>query len=132
MTRKSQQKAQVITPVGMKPKPRDHERDAAEVLAAHFDTTVEFIPTTRHSSPDFLIDDVQWELKSPQGAGKNNVQRQLKYASKQSENIIISAKRSKLHINKIKGELAIQFKKTRSIKRLLLIDKTGKVIEITR
>lgn len=132
MTKKRQQKTQVITPVGMKPKPRDHERDVAEILAVYFSSSVEFIPTTEHRTPDFLIDGVLWELKSPQGSGKNNVQRQLKYASKQSENIIISAKRSKLHINKIKGDLTIQFKKTRSIKRLLLVDKAGHVIEITR
>jgi hypothetical protein len=132
MVKKNQQKVQVITPVGMKPKPRDHERDVAEILAVYFNTSMEFIPTTERRTPDFLIDGVLWELKSPQGSGKNNVQRQLKYASKQSENIIISAKRSKLHINKIKGELTIQFKKTRSIKRLLLVGKAGNVIEITR
>ena len=122
----------IIIPVGMKPRPRQHEIDVAEVLAEHFRVDVEFVPTTARNTPDFLIDGVLWELKSPQGKGKNNIQRQLKYASKQSKNIIISASRSKLHINKIRGELTIQFQKTRSIRRLLLIDKTDKVMEITR
>lgn len=116
----------------MKPRPRQHEIEIAEILAKHFKTNIEFIPASNRNTADFLIDGVLWELKSPQGKGKNNIQRQLKYASKQSKNIIISANRSKLHINKIRGELAIQFQKTRSLKRLLLIDKAKKVIEITR
>lgn len=132
MANKRNESGKIIIPVGMKPRPRPHEIEAAEILAKHFRVDIEFVPTTDRNTPDFLIDDVLWELKSPQGKGKNNIQRQLKYASKQSKNIIISASRSKLHINKIKGELTIQFQKTRSIKQLLLIDKTSKVIEITR
>lgn len=103
----------------MKPKPRQYERDAAEILALHFNTFVEFLPRANGKSADFIIDGVTWELKSPQGKGKNNIERQLKYASKQSMNIIIDANRSKLHLNKIKGILTIQLKKTRSIKRIL-------------
>ena len=91
----------------MKPRPRPHVVEAAEILVKQFKTDVEFIPTANSSTPDFLIDSVVWELKSPQGKGKNNIQRQLKYASKQSQNIVISAQRSKLHINKIKGELTL-------------------------
>jgi hypothetical protein len=131
MARKSKS-GKIIIPVGMKPRPRQHEIDVAEVLAEHFKTDVEFMSTTGRNTPDFIIDGILWELKSPQGKGRNNIQRQLKYASKQSQSIIISAHRSKLHINKIKGELTIQFKKTRSLKRLLLIDKAGKVVEILR
>lgn len=132
MVNKRSASGKIIIPVGMKPRPRPHEIEAAEILVKHFRTDVEFIPTANSSTPDFLIDGVVWELKSPQGKGKNNIQRQLKYASKQAQNIVLSAQRSKLHINRIKGELTIQFKKTRSLKRLLLIDKSGKVIEITR
>lgn len=129
---KKSKSGKIIIPAGMRPRPRQHEIDVAEVLAEHFKIDIEFVPATERNTPDFLIDGMLWELKSPQGKGRNNIQRQLKYALKQSQNIIISAHRSKLHINKIKGELTIQFKKTRSLKRLLLIDKAGKVVEILR
>lgn len=132
MPTKGKNTGKIIIPTGLKPRPRQHEIDVAEILAKYFDADVEFVPRSNNKTPDFLINDVLWELKSPQGKGSNNIQRQLKYASKQSKNIIVSASRSKLHINKIKGELAIQFAKTRSIQRLLLIDKAGRVIEITR
>ncbi len=109
MVKKNQQKAQVITPVGMKPKPRDHERDAAEILAAHFNTSVEFLLRTNGKTADFVIDDLVWELKSPTGTGKHNIKRQLQYAKHQSTNVIIDATRSKLHKDKIRREVEYQF-----------------------
>jgi hypothetical protein len=122
----------VIIPTDSKPAPAPYEIAAAKRLAEYFMSDVEFIPRSNNKTPDFLINAIAWELKSPQGSGRNNIQRQLQYASRQSKNIVISASRSKLHINKIKGELSIQFQKTPNIQRLLLIDKMGNVIEISR
>ena len=36
---------------------------------------------------------MQWELKSPKGKGKNNIERQLQTGLKQSKNIIFDARR---------------------------------------
>lgn len=116
----------------MKPRPRQHEIEVAEILAGHFKTDIEFIPTTNRNTPDFLIDGVLWELKSPTGTGKNNIQRQLQYASHQSSNVIIHAGRSKIHGAKIKREVERQFKIIKSVKRLLFISKDKKVIEIIK
>lgn len=80
MVKKKPQTGKIIIPTGMKPRPRGHEIDVAGILAEYFKTDVEFIPTGERKSSDFLIDGVLWELKSPQGTGKNNIQRQLKYA----------------------------------------------------
>ena len=116
----------------MKPKPRDHERDAAEVLALHFNTSVEFLPRTNGKTADFIIDGVTWELKSPTGTGKHNIKRQLQYAKHQSVNVIIDANRSKLHKDKIRREVEYQFGIVKSVKRLLFISKDKKVVEIKR
>jgi len=70
--------------------------------------------------------------KEPSGTGKNNVERQLQAALKQSHCIVFDARRSKIHISKIKAELNRQFQLTKSIKRLILIDKNKSVIELTR
>ena len=102
------------------------------MLAEHFKVDVEFVPTTERNTPDFLIDGVLWELKSPQGKGKNNIQRQLQYASHQSPNAILDASRSKMHATKIKREVEYQFKIIRSVKRLLFVSKDKKVVEIKR
>ncbi|MGB4799988.1 MAG: hypothetical protein WBP03_00495 [Candidatus Saccharimonadales bacterium] len=131
MDRKSKS-GKIIIPTGMKPRPRAHEIDVAEVLAEYFGVDVEFVPTTEQNTPDFLIDGILWELKSPQGKGKNNIQRQLQYASHQSVNVIIDANRSKMHKNKIRREVEYQFKIIKSVKRLLFVSKDKKVVEIKR
>ena len=132
MIKKKQQTAKVITPAGMKPKPRQHERDAAEILALHFNTFVEFLPRANGKSADFIIDGVIWELKSPTGTGKHNIKRQLQYAKHQSVNVIIDAGRSKLHKAKIRREVEYQFGIVKSVKRLLFISKDKNVVEIKR
>ncbi|MGI9027412.1 MAG: hypothetical protein ACR2FM_01020 [Candidatus Saccharimonadales bacterium] len=132
MVIKKNKPGKIIIPVGMKPRPRQHEIEVAEVLAEHFKVDVEFVSATKRSSPDFLIDGILWELKSPQGTGKNNIQRQLQYASRQSKNVIIHAGRSKMHANKIRREVEYQFRIITSVKRLLYISKDKKVVEIER
>ena len=132
MIRKKQQTGKIIIPTGMKPRPRGHEIDVAEVLVEHFGVDVEFVKTTEQKTPDFLIDGVLWELKSPQGKGKNNIQRQLQYAAHQSKNVIIDASRSKLHASKIRREVEYQFCIIKSIKRLLYVSKDKKVVELSR
>lgn len=122
----------VIIPIKLKPSPSRYEISAAELLANYFKTDVEFIVRTNHKTPDFLIKGVAWELKSPTGNGRRNIQHQLQMGIKQSSNIIIDARRSKIHIAKIKHILNYQFRITKGLKRILLIDKSKRVIELTK
>lgn len=132
MAHKKKETGKIILPVGMKPRPEQHEIHVADILSGHFKTDVEFVLRTNQPTPDFLIDGVVWELKSPTGTGKNNIQRQLQDARRQSKNVIIDASRSKMHGTKIRKQLEYQFKIVKSVKRLLFISKAGKVFEITR
>ena len=122
----------VIIPVNFKPSPARYELSAAQLLAQHFKTDVEFISRSNYKTPDFLIGGTTWELKSPTGSGKNNIERQLQAGLKQSQNIIFDSRRSKIHISKIRNELNRQFLLTKSMKRLILIEKRGNVIELIR
>lgn len=125
-------KYRVIIPVDLRPSPARYELSAAQLLASHYKTDVEFIPRSNQKTPDFLINNIKWELKSPKGKGKNNIERQLQTGLKQSKNIIFDARRSKLHISKIRNELNHQFKLAKSIRRLVLIEKSKNIVEITR
>jgi hypothetical protein len=125
-------KYRVIIPVGLKPSPARYELIAAELLANYFKADVEFIVRSNYKTPDFLISGVAWELKSPTGAGRNNIERQLQAGLKQSQNIVFDARRSKIHISKIRNELNRQFQLAKSMKRLVLIEKNGTVIELMR
>ena len=125
-------KYRVILPTNLKPSPARYELTAAQLLAEHFKTDVEFIARSNHKTPDFIIDGVKWELKSPTGTGKRNIERQLQTGIKQSKNIVFDARRSKIHIARIKNILNYQFRLAKSIKRIVLIDKSKNVIELTR
>ncbi len=132
MVKKKHQVGKIIIPAGMKPRPREHEVDAAQVLAEYLKLDVEFVLATDRRSPDFLIGGVLWELKSPQGKGRNNIERQLKYAGHQSPNVIIDAARSKIHATRLRREVEYQFKMVRSVSRLIYIAKDRKVVEIDK
>ena len=65
MKQRSRAVYHVVIPVGLKPSPARYEITAAELLANHLKTDVEFILRSNYQTPDFRIDGVEWELKSP-------------------------------------------------------------------
>ena len=126
------EKYNIVIPENIYPRPNNREISAAYILAKYFKTNIEFIPRSNQRTPDFLINNLYWELKTPTGTGKYNLQHTLRSATKQSENIIIDARFSKMNISKIRNELNYQFKKSRNIKRLLLIDKQKRIVDFCR
>jgi len=125
-------KYKVIIPVDLKPSPAQYELSAAALLAHYFKADVEFIPRSNHKTPDFLIKGINWELKSPIGDGKYNIQHQIKSAARQSCNIILDVRKSKMHMTKIRSDVQRHFKFTKAIKRLVLIDKAKRIVELSK
>lgn len=125
-------KYKVIIPVDLKPSSAQHELSAATLLSNYFEADVEFIPRSNHKTPDFLIKDINWELKSPTGDGKYNIQHQIKAAAKQSSNVILDVRNSKIHMTKIRSDVQRHFKFTKAVKRLILIDKSKHVVELSK
>ena len=84
-------------------------------------------------TPDLYVikTGVCWELKSPLGGGKHTIQNNLRYASVQSENIILDLSRAKLS-DKQGISRAKEFLKKESarIKRLKVFTKTGEIIDL--
>lgn len=80
-------------------------------------------------TPDVLIDGVTWEMKAPTGGSKYTIQNQFKRAAKQSRNLILDSRRMSLKSEDIKQEVAKQFTVRRSIKKLKLVTKSGKLID---
>ena len=121
----------VIVPKSVFPKPSPREMSAAYILMDYFKADVRFIPRGNQKTPDFLIKGLHWELKTPTGTGKYNIQHLLHSAIQQSKNIIVDARFSKMHISRIKNELKYHSNvTTKGIKHLILITKDKKVIEI--
>ena len=125
--------AQVIIPSNIKPPPEEQEVSAAWILARHYNCTVTFLPKLegyKLKSPDFTMNGVVWELKSPSGTAKRTIRNNIDLAKMQSSNIIIDTRRTSLLDDWIEAELKAQCATKKQIQRLLMITKDKKVLAI--
>ena len=113
------------------PKPSAREISAAYILLEYFKSDIKFVPRSNQKTPDFLINGLHWELKTPIGTGKYNIQHLLHSAIQQSKSIIVDARFSKMHLSRIISELKRHSKlTTKGIENLIVITKTKKIIVI--
>jgi len=75
---------------------------------------------------------VEWELKCPMGASKSTIENQFRRASKQSRNVVIDTRRTKLDYQIIESRVLFELRKHPSVKRAILIDDFEKIIEIQK
>ena len=114
---------------------RDHERRTAKALAKA-GISVEFVPPSDKNSaksPDVVIAGRYWEMKSPITAKMAQIEKNLKRASKQSENVIIDSQRVKfIPDQKLQKFLVEKLGTQKSIKRLLFVNRQREVIDINK
>ena len=133
--RKQENRGNVVIPGSHPNPPSPDEVDVALVLARHYQTTVEFIVPIddyKRKSADIVMLNVEWEIKCPSGTSKSTISGQFQRASKQSKNIIIDSRRTKLKFPDIEKRVLIEVKKRTSINKVILIDKNEKIIEIQK
>jgi len=124
---------QVIIPAGHPNPPEQHEIDTAVILALHYRTTVEFLKPVddyMRKSADIKMLGVGWELKCPTGASKSTIQTQFARASKQAKNLIIDSNRTKLKYDEVEKRVYQEIKNRPYMKKIIIIDKSKKVVEI--
>lgn len=125
-----QSKHNIVIPVGMQPRPKLHEETAADVLANHFNSDVYFLETANRGMPDVSIGGVEWEIKSPVGDSANNIQKNMREASAQSENVVIDLRRSKLHQTRAVGYVKQFADRYKKLKRVIVITKSKQILTI--
>ena len=120
-------KGKIIIPAGCRPWP--HELRVANILAmaGH---SVEFIPKSNIKTADLYIDGIKFEVNSPRSVKTNSLEHILKKAQKQSCNVIIDASRIKSGNFNMSRFLTRQLRSRRGIKKLVLITKQGKIIDV--
>jgi hypothetical protein len=123
-------KYNVIVKTTVNNRPQNHEMAAAIILAQHFKTDITFLRPTANKSPDFNINGVIWELKSPIGNGKYTIQNNLREAKRQSSNIVVDLTRIKLHEQRAISQMnyILRTHTVRSIKHLIVIKKSKNVV----
>ncbi len=124
----------IIRPAGLKPKPDQYEERVAEICAEYFQSDIIFLQPGNKPTPDFkvAVTNQCWETKNIRGNSKYTIEDNLRKAEKQSPNVIISllkptSMRPEQALSKIKFFLS---HKNTKIKHLLLITKSGKIIDI--
>ena len=124
-------KYNVIVTTDIVDAPRDHELSAALILAYHFKTDVIFLRPERKKTPDIEVNGTKWEIKSPIGNGKKTIDNNLRAAHKQSRNVVLDLRRTKLHQNKTIARINYYLSTgPHKIKHLKIITKTQKIIDI--
>lgn len=118
---------QIIIPTNINPRPERFEIEAASIVAEYLQADAVFIVRDTAKTPDVRIDGTEWEIKSPLGKGKHVIEDQIKRASRQSLNIVIDARRCKLHIARIRSQLKYTVGFRKHLKRVLLINKHEEV-----
>jgi hypothetical protein len=125
---------QIVVPAGVFPE--KHELETASYFAT-LGKNVEFqlpVRTKGIKTPDVLIDGVLWEMKCPFGRERGTLQRCIRRASKQSENIIIDLRHTPLKMDICLTIIKREFNLRTKIKRLIVITKAdvGTLVELER
>lgn len=110
--------------------PKRHEFSAAVVIAEYFQSDLTFLRPAAFKTPDFGVRDVKWELKSPMGSSARTIENNMRAARKQSVNIIIDLGRIKIHQQRAIARIRFFLSKPNQFKKVLVITKTRRVIEI--
>ena len=93
---------------------------------------VSLIPPQRRKgahTPDIYMLGLDWEMKRPKWRSAHTIKRAFKTASRQSSNIIFDLRSSKIPDEANLSKLEKEFADIRSVKRLLIITKSGKVVD---
>ncbi len=92
---------------------------------------VELIPKS-NNTPDIRMNGLLWEMKAPKGEGRFLIPNTIQRAVKQSKNIVIDLRRTKRHQSKCLREIEHEFHKSTSVRRILVITKSKKLIEFRK
>lgn len=124
-------KAGIFTPANRKV--WSHERHVTEILAqaGHY---VEFLLESSIHTPDIRLDGVtEYEIKSPESSRAITIERAIKKALKQCNNLIIDASRMKnARDASVTRFLVAQARSRKQIKKMLFITKKGEIIDILK
>lgn len=119
-------------PPNLRPEPDEHERKTAQLMANYLKSDIEFVPRKGSTTPDIIAVRLNqfWEIKNIRGNSSNTIHNNLKSIDRQSENVIITLFRSKMHPRTAESNIKEHLAKATRIKRALLITKSGKIIAI--
>jgi hypothetical protein len=126
-------KGSIIIPEGISVWPHELTTATALASAGH---RVEFLPIHGHGtqgkSPDILMDNKKWEIKSPKASSPSSIERNIKRAYQQSTNIVFDSQRMKhLPDKNIQRELCRLCRLNKQVSNLIFVNRKREVIDIS-
>ncbi|MDR1195402.1 MAG: hypothetical protein LBL00_02890 [Endomicrobium sp.] len=122
----------IIIPYGVNPEP--HELETAKFFNK-LGKDVTFIAPVYEKgakTPDIRMDGLLWEIKAPKGNSSRTIENNLRAALRQSANLIIDLRRTKLSEQKAISQINREFKLRKNIVKLIIIKKNQKLLDIKR
>ncbi|MBR3143874.1 hypothetical protein IKF12_01590 [Candidatus Saccharibacteria bacterium] len=80
-------------------------------------------------TPDFIMNKIKWEMKSPKGENRSTFEHAFQAALKQSANVIFDLRRTHMLDSKAIKILEQLYGHSKSIRRLVIITKRQKLLE---
>jgi hypothetical protein len=119
----------IIIPADIKPKPTPLEQNIAELMAKFAKSDVRFVKRGNTPTPDILIGQIHWEIKHIRGNAKYTIQNNLREASRQSRNVIISLAKTKMTTAKAQSRISYFLQKSpHSFLRVILVTKSSEIM----
>ena len=113
---------------------REHEYLTVQLLLDKgYD--IELIPPSQIKNlpmPDIMMQGVPWEIKSPNGNGKNTLKHIIQKAKHQSESIIIDLRRCKIDDEQAVAEITKHYRLSKRIRRMKIVKKSGDIIDFSK
>ena len=88
--------------------------------------------TENAKNPDALIFGIIWEAKTPTRYNPNTIKQRFRTASKQAANVIFDFRLIKQNSDDAEKCIIAMFEEGRRVRRLIVIEKSGKVLDIRK
>ncbi|MBR1628806.1 MAG: hypothetical protein IJ679_06025 [Lachnospiraceae bacterium] len=113
--------------------PQKHELATARFFANLGKDVVFIVPSNIPEvyRPDILMDDIEWEIKSPIGKSRRTIEKNFHKAALQSKNIIFDLRRINVPEAQCLKQLEREFLDKRT-HRLLVITKSGELVKFPK
>ena len=111
------------------------EREAAWILANHYNTIVRALRPSNNfmeKTADFVIGNDYYELKTPVSPQVRSIEKHIRIAAKQSENVIIDSRKTKITQKRMVEICNDQLTYIKSLKKIVLIVNKKIVLDFTK
>lgn len=100
-----------------------------------FGMNIELIKPTgikKAKNPDIFIMGSIWEVKTPISTNRNTIKNRFREASRQASKIIFDLRFIKNNADKVEIQLINMFKTGGQVRRMLIIEKSGRLLDVTK